>query len=95
MKEKVIRTEWYPGGWQKRGYMGEVWFIPAGNYEIGALFYGDDVPKGTVKLSGREYYMLKEFIAHEDPNGIIHTDRSEDLKIIHKLMDILHKSVEA
>jgi len=37
------------------------------------------------------YDDLKKWMVENDPHGVIRTDRKEDLKIIHRLFDIIEK----
>lgn len=40
------------------------------------------------------YDELKDWMADNDPHGVIRTDRKEDLKIIHRLLDVQEKMVK-
>ena len=50
--------------------------------------------KEKVVMSREDYEDLKEWMKENDPYGQFHTDRKEDLKIIHKLLDIQMKVAE-
>ena len=48
-----------------------------------------------VALSRRQYEMLKNWMVDNNPHGVIRTDRKEDLKIIHKTLDIIQSLSES
>ncbi len=73
---------YFEGGWYKNLAMGCIEYIPAGVYSE-----GNPQRKCTIRLRTYEYNQLLKFIA-ENETGIIKTDRAEDLKIIHRLLDI-------
>jgi hypothetical protein len=47
-----------------------------------------------VVMSIEDYEDLKEWMKDNDPFGQFQTDRKEDLKIIHRLLDIQEKMVK-
>jgi hypothetical protein len=47
-----------------------------------------------VVMSREDYEDLKEWMKDNDPYGQFVTDRKEDLKIIHRLLDIQEKMVK-
>jgi len=47
-----------------------------------------------VAMSREDYEDLKEWMKDNDPYGQFVTDRKEDLKIIHRLLDIQEKMVK-
>ena len=51
-------------------------------------------PEEKLVLPIDDYEDLKEFMKNDDPFGQFVTDRSDDLKIIHRLLDIQEKMVK-
>ena len=58
--------------------------------EEGAFLPDDPI----VAIGRRQYEMLKDWMVDNDPHGVIRTDRKEDLKIIHKTLDIIQSLSE-
>jgi hypothetical protein len=58
-------------------------YIPPGEYEAGAFL---DASKW---LDWHEYQDLLTYMKENERDGLLRTDRTEDLKIIHRLLDIL------
>ena len=54
-----------------------------------AVFADAIEPEAT--LTRYAYDDLKNWMAENDPHGVIRTDRKEDLKIIHRLLDVIEK----
>ena len=76
---------WWPGGWI-RGDMGELRFYRAQEMKEGA--WSNDVEPDIV-IGWRDYYLLKRWMIENDKDSIVHTNRDEDLKVIHRLLDIV------
>lgn len=60
-------------------------FYPGGMGEEGALI--DDDLFTCIPFDAYEH--LKQWMKENDPYGVIRTDRVEDLKIIHRLLDLM------
>ena len=66
----------------------QYWFIrnepPEGEYES----------EPDIRMDRIAYDFLKRWMVENDPHGVIRTDRREDLKIIHKTLDIIQSLSE-
>ena len=75
---------WYEGGWHRNPMRDSMVYCPPQEYEEGQI--GEQV---TIEIPRREYWQLKEWMVKNDADGVIRTDRKEDLEIIHKTLDII------
>ena len=50
--------------------------------------------KPDLVLPMEAYLELKQWMIENDADGVIRTDRKEDLKLIHRLVDIIERGVE-
>ena len=55
---------------------------------------GIPAPDPKIVIPRHLYEDLKDWMVKNDPHGVIRTDRKEDLKIIHRLIDVHEKLVE-
>ncbi len=55
---------------------------------------GEGTLQITVRIPYIAYRSLLEYVAQTE-KGVLRTDRDEDLKLIHRLLDILTKTVDA
>jgi len=78
---------WYEGGWI-RDNIGNLRLYRAQEIETASSIY-DIEP--DVLITWRDYIMLRNWILENDKDGIVHSDRDEDLKIIHRLIDFMEK----
>jgi len=61
-------------------------YYPDEYVEEGAL-----IGEPAIRIPMDAYWRLKEWMLENDPDRILRTDREEDLKIIHRLLDVLDK----
>lgn len=81
--------EFVPARWFRNYTTGDYVYWPGGSLDV-----GEEPPKDVlIFIPRRAVEVLKEYLLKEEPEGLLHTDRTEDLKIIHRLLDIL-KAVE-
>ena len=77
--------------WTFDTFMNLVYF-EGGYFEEATLYDEKQGPQPTIKIPFRIYkYELLPFIEKQE-KGILRTDRTEDLKILHRLLDIMEKS---
>jgi hypothetical protein len=62
--------------------------MKAGEYEVGSMTEPKDI---EIEIPRYAYEQLKQWMVLNDPDGVIRTDRREDLKIIHQILDIMEK----
>lgn len=82
--------DWYNGGWHRNLATRTIVYIPAGYYEFGTA-YGKI--EGAVQINDIMYQQLLDFV-EKNEKGILRTDREDDLKIIHRLLDVLEKGTK-
>jgi hypothetical protein len=80
---------YFEGGWSRRIATRTIVYIPPGQYEEGSSIEPDKM-SGYKELQQHEYEALLKFI-RENEKGVLSTDRTEDLKVIHRLIDVLEK----
>ena len=51
-------------------------------------------PEILISIPRDDYEDLKEWMIEHDPHGTFKTDRKEDLKLIHRLLDIQEKMIK-
>ena len=68
-------------------------FYEGGWIEESDMFDTDKQPKPTITLSRMHYDLLKEYVQKHE-KGIFKTDRVEDLKIIHRLLDLMDRKIQ-
>jgi len=86
MKMGKIRVE---PEWMYDNFHNVVYF-EGGFFEESVLYDLEKGPKPSIIIPYRTYRELVAFVTKHE-KGIIKTDREEDLKIIHKLLDLLEK----
>ena len=75
-----VRAQWFRDG------TGDMKFFKGGELESGALM--TEIPADIV-IPWRDYYLLKQWMIENEVDGVVKTDRNEDLKIIHRLLDVV------
>jgi hypothetical protein len=80
MKRRFMHGEWYYSI-QHRAYA----FQPPGDYDEGEMI------EPTKWLDREEYESLVRYVKENERDGLLRTDRTEDLKIVHRLIDVLQK----
>ena len=70
------------GEWFKDYVRGAICYIPPGVYEVG------EAVKPEISIPRHAYEMLLDFIRQHE-TGVMRTDRTEDLKLINRLLDII------
>ncbi len=78
MRRRFIHGEWYYSA-QHRSYV----YQPPGDYDEG------DMIGPTKWLEIEEYQALLKYVKENERDGLLRTDRTEDLKIIHRLIDTM------
>ncbi len=81
---------WWKGGWI-RDAMGNLRFFKAQMMTEGA--WASD-QEADIMVDWRAYCLLKEWMIENDMDRIVHTNRDEDLKIIHRTLDIVQSLSE-
>ncbi len=84
---------WREGRWYSRPWMNDIEYLPPGLYEVNAM--RPEVVEGSVVL---DTYQLETLIRFLDEQGYIKPRlderlRVEDLKITHRLLDLLEKKL--
>ena len=74
--------DWWQGGWMHEPIRGLCYWRPQ------QLEEGMEAPPPDIVIPDKAYYHLKEWLK-EHEHHIVKTDRTEDLKIIHRLLDIM------
>ena len=89
MRQEYVRPQWI------RGMFGDMLFFPGGHVPVG-MCDTEEIEKHLkeqgveyTKLSRRAYEMLKRWMVEKDPDRVVMTNRDEDLKVIHRLLDLL------
>jgi len=80
-----VNAQWF------RDASGSMKFFKGGELDEGALM--TEIPADIV-IPWRAYYLLKEWMIENDADRIVHTNRDEDLKIIHRTLDIIQSLSE-
>lgn len=65
-------------------------YYPEAYVEEGTM----DKEEPAVRIPMPAYWKLKEWMLENDPDRILRTDREEDLKIIHRLLDIMEANCQ-
>lgn len=80
-----VRAQWFRDG------TGTMKFFKGGDLEEGALM--TEIPADIV-IPWRDFYLLKQWMIENEVDGVVKTDRNEDLKIIHRTLDIIQSLSE-
>lgn len=88
--ETVIKT-FFPANWFYEPSMNSYVYVPAGYYEVGAPLNVKETPNCII-IPRPAYGDLLDFIRKTE-KGVLSTDREEDLKIIHSLLDLAKKQI--
>lgn len=80
--------------WSWNAMLGVLEYYRQQYVEEADLYDLKKAPKPDIVISRLAYIDLLDFIKLNE-KGIVRTDREEDLKIIHRLFDVLQKSTEA
>jgi hypothetical protein len=86
---KVVTKEYVKPAWYKDVSRQQICYFAGGMYEIGTLI--EDKPE--IIINRLAYEELLDFI-RKNEHGILSTDRTEDLKIIHRLLDVLEREAK-
>lgn len=87
-----MNKHYFPGSWVQLPAFRALCYIPPGDYEEGAMLQDPGSLPGVILIPMLAYEQLLVFI-REHESGVLKTDRTEDLKIIHKLLEIVQTSV--
>ena len=87
-----MTKRWFKPEWYRDIARQQIMYFEGGSFEEGELLDLEKTPPRII-MSRMAYEDLLDFI-RKNEKGILSTDREEDLKIIHRLCDILQKSVE-
>jgi hypothetical protein len=79
--------KWYRGEWYWDIKRQRLCYLPAGEYEEFAL---DENLEPAIVIDREAYYDLLDFV-RKNEKGVLSTDREEDLKIVHRLIDLMEK----
>ena len=63
-------------------------------FKYGGYLEEGEIIEPDLVLPAMAYVELKQWMIENDADGVIRTDRKEDLKLIHRLVDIIEKGVE-
>lgn len=77
---------WQPPTWFRDASTQSMKFFKGGELEEVALM---TELEAEIVIPWRAYHTLKQWIIENDADGVIKTDRTEDLKIIHRLLDVV------
>ena len=78
--KSFVRAQWF------RDATGTMKFFKGGELEEAALM--TEIPADIV-IPWRDFYLLKQWMIENEVDGVVKTDRNEDLKIIHRLLDVV------
>jgi hypothetical protein len=82
-----MTKRYYEGGWHNDIMRNAKIYLPSGEYDEFANIELNKI-EGAISIPRYAYEQLLGFI-REHEIGVLKTDREEDLKIIHRLLDIL------
>jgi hypothetical protein len=84
-----VTKEYVKPAWYKDISRQQICYFAGGMYEVGTLI--EDKPE--IVINRLAYEELLDFI-RKNEHGILSTDRTEDLKIIHRLLDVLEREAK-
>jgi hypothetical protein len=85
-----MNTDYYEGGWHRQIATRMLVYIPAGNYPYGTVI---DKVEGVTQINQIMYEQLLDFV-RKNEHGVLETDRTEDLKLINRLLNIIEKQIK-
>ncbi len=95
--KKKIRTIQVKGGWDYDIRTRGIFYVPDQYIDEDKQFADANSGPGSLQIEFtipyHAYESLVDFIAKRE-KGVLRTDREEDLKLIHRLLDVLTKSIE-
>jgi hypothetical protein len=83
---------YFEGGWFKDIMRQSYNYLPPGEYEEFANLDLGSI-QGAISIPKYAYEVLLDYIQKHEI-GVLKTDRAEDLKIIHRLIDVIQKNPE-
>jgi len=92
--DEYCKPRWY------RTVFGDMVWFPGGNIPVGIVGgqeledFMEENDMEWVKLPWRAYALLKDWMLENDQDRIIVSNREEDLKVIHRLLDIQEKMIK-
>jgi len=82
--------------WMRNAFHDLIYF-PGGDLEVGAFDTEEACKEAGIELiriPWRAYMILKEWMLIHDPDRVVVSNREEDLKLIHRLLDIQEKMIK-
>jgi hypothetical protein len=84
-----MTQRYYEGGWARDIIRNAYVYLPPGDYEEFTNIDLSTIPN-AISIPRYAYEELLDYIQKHEI-GVLKTDRTEDLKIIHRLLDVLEK----